>query len=705
MTRTRARTALPRTFWRFFLPMLCVMAAAFVTASAVTYVKGLRVFRDIHARTAVALLAGTTSGMEHLHQDIDEFRRTRLQSFQTSLADRATQYRDICAIYRREALAGRMTAAQAREEALRSVALPPAPFARADLLVFEADDAGDWRLLASSLPASHISRSFLSKLDRALDDAGSVPVFEYATSAFSSPDSIRPALASAVRVAQWGWLVVSLAPLDVYKYEVADAQAKAARDYARYLQEISAGSGGELTVFGEQCDVMASTSPDPGSKEYLLDSGPWHARCREIIAAAARQTAPFVPAHGELPGDGAFPQSVFWTVRLPGGNQYAVFSMPSSRLAAQVSGFVDTLTVTGLTAVGVLGLALALLLANLLKPVNSLSNAYRRLKAGDFTVRADENLRGEIGDLCLQFNGMVRSLQELMQTEQLRQVELDEINRTLESQVRLRTEALANKASELEEANRRLQEMDTLKTNFLQNVSHELRTPLTAVLGFAKLIHKDFARHFAALAQGNPALSERGERILRNLSIIISEGERLTRLINDVLDLAKIESGRMDWQDDVFDLSGLLADVAATFQARAQDSGVALKLELPESLPAVRADKDRMTQVLINLLDNSFKFTSKGAVTLFATDAGGEVTVRVTDTGVGIPPEELDKVFDKFHQTMRRDTLRDKPPGTGLGLAICRQIVAHYGGELTAASTPGTGTTMTMTLPAARKSI
>lgn len=462
-------------------------------------------------------------------------------------------------------------------------------------------------------------------------------------------------------------------------------------DFTRHVEGLARGSDGVLAVFDETCEPLASS--------VTLDRSRWARDCAWIKETKLRAEPGASPVPGRLEKRLHSADSLFWVADGPVPGQYIVFLLPAAILSDSMSAFVNTILVTGTAAVMALGFALAMLLANLLRPVSCLANAYDRLQAGDFTVRADEHMSGEIGDLCRQFNAMVRSLQELMQTEQLRQVEMDEAYRTLEQQVRTRTAALAAKARELEEANQRLTEMDRLKTAFLSSVSHELRTPLTAVLGFAKLIRRDFIRSFTPPSGDNPRQAELAVRITRNCDIIISEGERLTRLINDVLDLAKIESGRMTWHDEQIALDELINAAAATFKTRAAEQGVALVLDLPSGLPRLVADRDRVTQVLLNLLDNAFKFTAEGEVRITASAGAGLAEIAVHDTGMGIPPEELPLIFDKFHQTTRRDTLRDKPPGTGLGLAICRQILAHYGGSIRAESTPGQGSTMTVTLP------
>jgi signal transduction histidine kinase len=276
-----------------------------------------------------------------------------------------------------------------------------------------------------------------------------------------------------------------------------------------------------------------------------------------------------------------------------------------------------------------------------------------------------------------------------------------ELRHNLEQKVEARTKDLVKKASELEEANRRLKELDQMKSNFLSSVSHELRTPLTSVLGFAKLIRKDFAKFFVPLAQGEEKAEKKATRINENLGIIMREGERLTRLINDVLDLAKIESGRFEWRDTVFPVGEAIKQaVQAASGQFVQKPDVKFSMNIPRDLPHIKADPDRLVQVIINLLNNAAKFTEQGHVGVDAVArADGWLEVGVHDTGTGIPPDDIDKVFNKFHQVTKGDTLKDKPNGSGLGLAICRQIIERYGGRIWAESNVGKGSKFTFILP------
>ncbi|MCD8554518.1 ATP-binding protein [Seleniivibrio sp.] len=255
---------------------------------------------------------------------------------------------------------------------------------------------------------------------------------------------------------------------------------------------------------------------------------------------------------------------------------------------------------------------------------------------------------------------------------------------------------------EISEANERLQKLDKLKSDFLSSVSHELRTPLTSIRGFSKLIGKDFERYFVPLTGENPALAAKSEKIKENLSIILSETERLTRLINDVLDLSKIESQKTHWREEAVNMSEMLRHAVNAAKGQFDDKPeIELITDIPEALPYVFGDYDRFVQVTVNLLNNASKFTKKGSVTVHAFETGsGFVQVDVTDTGCGFPQEEAEAVFDKFRQVCHGDTLEEKPTGTGLGLSISHEIITRFGGKIWARSALNQGSTFSFTLPA-----
>jgi signal transduction histidine kinase len=257
--------------------------------------------------------------------------------------------------------------------------------------------------------------------------------------------------------------------------------------------------------------------------------------------------------------------------------------------------------------------------------------------------------------------------------------ELGDLSRALEEKVAQRT-------TELEEANRRLQEMDRLKSDFVSTVSHELRTPLTSIRSLSEslLAARDMSR-------------DRQEQLL---AIITQESQRLSRMINQLLDLSRIEAGRMEWRLENLELAEVVAHAVRANRSLFDEKGIALVVATADGRPQVLADRDKIIQVLTNLLSNAAKFTPAGGrveIRAFREDAWA--VVEVEDSGVGIPQDQIDTIFEKFRQV--GDTLTAKPEGAGLGLPISREIVLAHGGSLTARSAPVQGSCFRMTLPLA----
>jgi PAS domain S-box-containing protein len=250
-------------------------------------------------------------------------------------------------------------------------------------------------------------------------------------------------------------------------------------------------------------------------------------------------------------------------------------------------------------------------------------------------------------------------------------------------------------------------EVERMKDDFISTVSHELRTPLTSVLGFTRIIRKKLEEVvFPQLPPGEARTQRTVQQVSENIRIIISEGERLTMLINDVLDLSKMEVGKMEWKKEPATMSEILEQAASAVAALFDAKGLELVREIEPELPSVVCDRDRILQVVINLLSNALKFTDSGRVGVCACRVAGPagagsgpdaIVVSVTDTGIGIPAHNLQDVFEKFKQV--GDTLTDRPKGTGLGLPICKQIVEHHGGDIRVESAPGAGSVFSFTLP------
>jgi signal transduction histidine kinase len=240
---------------------------------------------------------------------------------------------------------------------------------------------------------------------------------------------------------------------------------------------------------------------------------------------------------------------------------------------------------------------------------------------------------------------------------------------------------------EIEVKSRELEVASQHKSEFLASMSHELRTPLNAIIGFSDV-----------LLQG--MFGETNEKQTEYLRDILASGQHLLSLINDILDLSKIEAGRMELDLAAFDLPTAIDDALLLMRERAGRRGITLQRHVDERVGEIRADQRKVKQVLLNLLSNAVKFTPEGGrIEVRAALADGSAEISVTDTGIGIAPEDHDAVFEEFRQVGKADK---KAEGTGLGLALCRKFVELHGGRIWVKSEFGKGSTFTFALPVRR---
>ncbi len=333
----------------------------------------------------------------------------------------------------------------------------------------------------------------------------------------------------------------------------------------------------------------------------------------------------------------------------------------------------DLLTNLGIM---VMSAALAFILATLvfylitnkliLRPVRELRQVAEQVSAGNHDVRSSIVTGDEFEDLARAVNAMLAHLE----TSRL---ELETINRSLDTRL-----------GELAELNVRLFEANKLKNHFLANVSHELRTPLTSIIGFAELLRESHLTD--------------GGRSLRYSENILSSGRMLLAIINDLLDLAKIEAGKLELHIGAVNLRDMADALIDFMQPLAMKKKLTLVSDVADEIPAVQSDSGRIQQVLYNLLSNAVKFTDEGGrVELRITHPEPErVRLTVTDTGVGIPSDKLERIFDSFVQL--DGSMTREHSGTGLGLTITRELVQLLGGTITATSEVGRGSVFTVML-------
>ena len=300
----------------------------------------------------------------------------------------------------------------------------------------------------------------------------------------------------------------------------------------------------------------------------------------------------------------------------------------------------------------------------------------------DYSVRATSTGNGDEPDI------LIRAFNEMLGQIQQREGALQEVHRELEQRVQARTAQLAAANKELELKNREVERATRLKSRFLASMSHELRTPLNAIVGFSDLLAEQTAG----------ALNDKQKRFVDH----IKQGSaHLLQLINDILDLSKIEAGQLELRCERFQINDALPEVLSTIRPLAMAKQITVQNTLEADL-AVYADRVRFKQILYNLLSNAVKFTPKdGRISLECVEQGDFISISVTDTGIGIRAEDQGIIFEEFRQVEGgKDATQE---GTGLGLAITKRLVEQQGGKISLASEPGKGSQFTFTLPAGAK--
>ncbi len=304
----------------------------------------------------------------------------------------------------------------------------------------------------------------------------------------------------------------------------------------------------------------------------------------------------------------------------------------------------------------------------------------------EFVHFAEAELAGAIGSASARVMVASVAQEEHIGLEEVFDI-LDEATqvRAYSKELETKQRELEAATAELREANDRLRELDRMKDDFISTVTHELRTPLTSVRALSEMLHDD------------PRMELTDRK--RFLGIIVSETERLTRLINQILDMAKLESGRAEWTSSAVDIGQVAREAMDSLGQLFREKEVVLEGDIPARGPIVQADRDRLTQVMVNLLSNAVKFVPGGSGRVLVKVAvdGRFVRVLVADNGPGLTREECALIFEKFRQG--GNTMTDKPKGTGLGLPISRQIVEYFGGNLWVESEPGAGANFIFTVP------
>ncbi|TAN62000.1 HAMP domain-containing protein, partial [bacterium] len=339
-----------------------------------------------------------------------------------------------------------------------------------------------------------------------------------------------------------------------------------------------------------------------------------------------------------------------------------------------------------LIAIIVAGLLWMALIRSIVRPIVILEESAKRIGQGYLAHRVPVLTNDEIGNLAIEFNKMAEGLQDSYATLEKKVGERTE-------QLRLANDELLKKKQELEYANIGLQEANKMKSQFLANVSHELRTPLNSIIGFSELLEER-------------AFGELNERQTQYIDFIHSSGEHLLQLINDILDLSKIEAGRVELMHEVFPVTEAIGETLGIIRPIAHKRHIAINTKPVVASPKLRADKSKFKQIILNLLSNAVKFNvDGGSVTIdweiveeaSSMEMNRYIVFKVKDTGIGIKDEDRGKLFKEFEQI--DSSITREYGGTGLGLVLTKRLTELHGGTIWFESAPGKGTTFFVRLP------
>jgi len=348
---------------------------------------------------------------------------------------------------------------------------------------------------------------------------------------------------------------------------------------------------------------------------------------------------------------------------VPGLNWIVFTEQPAGEVYAPLYASVIRTSSLLLVGFGMALLATLFVARRVIRPLSNLREGVIRIGRGEWDARLELKTGDEFEILAEEFNKMTKTLKDA--------------HTDLEHKVADRTQALVV-------ANQRLADLSRLKSQFLANVNHELRTPLSAVLGYGELLLRKTE------GQIDAAQTE-------NIHKLLNTTERLLNLINSLLDLAKIEAGRMEFCAEPIKVPELINDIAGTIAPMLEGRNVDVVREIATGVPTLNTDPEKLRQIILNLLSNAVKFTERGEIKVSALQENGSLKLVVSDTGIGIKKEELENIFEEFHRSNLPGTR--KYEGSGLGLAIVKKLVQFLGGDISVESEVGKGSVFTVTLP------
>lgn len=319
----------------------------------------------------------------------------------------------------------------------------------------------------------------------------------------------------------------------------------------------------------------------------------------------------------------------------------------------------------------------------IVRPLKRVIGYFNEIANGNLENEIEIHGHDEIGRVLLALEDTQTKLGSNINQRRQAESALIQAHKELETKVSERTRELA-------EANERLKEIDRLKSEFLATMSHELRTPLNSIIGFTGMVLQGLA---------GPVNDEQ----TKQLSMVYGSAKHLLSLINDILDLSKIESGRMEVLQDPLDLREIMTEAAQSLEPMIAQKKLHLHLHIPNGIPTIFSDRKKIVQILLNLLNNAVKFTDTGKITLRCELSGAEIKITVSDTGCGIRDTDMKLLFSAFRQISNTD--RREHGGAGLGLYLCQKLVILLRGKIRVESTYGKGSSFIFTLPAERQAV
>jgi signal transduction histidine kinase len=425
------------------------------------------------------------------------------------------------------------------------------------------------------------------------------------------------------------------------------------------VSQIKIGQAGQAFVVDAQGILIAHPDISPVLQKTDLS------RLEQVRRALARAPAPSEPVpQGPIARNLRNQQVLTAHATIPALGWTVFVEQPLEEAFEPLRASVKRTVLLLMLGIALSVIASLMLARTMVRPIGVLQAGAAKIGAGHLGDRIDVRTGDELEGLASQFNSMASALQESYAG--------------LERKVEERTHEIEEKGRQLEVANQH-------KSEFLANMSHELRTPLNAIIGFSEVL---LQRMFGEL-------NAKQEEYLQD---VLSSGRHLLSLINDILDLSKVEAGRMELELGRFDLPATLQDTQILVRERAARHGITLTLEVDGRLGGVVADERKLKQVVLNLLSNAVKFTPEGGrVEMRAVPTDGAVEISVTDTGIGIAPENQEAIFEEFRQVSGE--YAHKREGTGLGLTLARKFVELHGGRIWVKSQLGQGSTFTFSLP------